>query len=166
MYFAAHSRLVANRKAEEARLEAEAEKRIKRIELAKQFPQTKDDFEMLYGEVQKWKIAELKRIARLYEGPARIAEVNVLLDKEIQLRNGIEKQRVIVRKAMEDFRNEKMLTKLGEPITWVGYKGEFVERVCLNVSFYYSVNDYMMSFIDMKVSTTPIELNQLLAKCA
>ncbi|CAD6994503.1 unnamed protein product [Ceratitis capitata] len=119
---AKYRRLVANRKAEEARLEAEAEKRIKRIELAKQFPQTKDDFEMLYGEVQKWKIAELKRIARLYEGPARIAEVNVLLDKEIQLRNGIEKQRVIVRKAMEDFRNEKMLTKLGEPITWVGYK--------------------------------------------
>ncbi|XP_067618057.1 IQ motif and ubiquitin-like domain-containing protein [Eurosta solidaginis] len=121
-----YRRLVANRKAEEERLQAEAEKRIKRVELAKQFPRTKDDFEMLYGEVQKWKIAELKRIARLYEGPARIAEVNVLLDKEIQLRNGIEKQRVIVKQAMEDFRNEKLLTKLGEPIKWIGYKDNVI----------------------------------------
>ncbi|XP_053945246.1 IQ and ubiquitin-like domain-containing protein [Anastrepha ludens] len=121
-----YRRLVANRKAEEERLQAEAEKRVKRIELAKQFPRTKDDFEMLYSEVQKWKIAELKRITRLYEGPARIAEVNVLLDKEIQLRNGIEKQRYIVKKAMEDFRNEKMLTKLGEPIKWIGYKDNVI----------------------------------------
>ncbi|XP_017472580.1 PREDICTED: IQ and ubiquitin-like domain-containing protein, partial [Rhagoletis zephyria] len=123
---AKYRRLVANRKAEEERLQEEAEKRIKRVELAKQFPRTKDDFEMLYSEVQKWKIAELKRIARLYEGPARIAEVNVLLDKEIQLRNGIEKQRIIVKKAMEDFRNEKMLTKLGEPIKWIGYKDNVI----------------------------------------
>lgn len=127
----------------------DAEKRIKRIELAKQFPQTKDDFEMLYGEVQKWKIAELKRIARLYEGPARIAEVNVLLDKEIQLRNGIEKQRCIVKKAMEDFRNEKVLTKLGEPIKWVGYKGKlipYISLVFVFISRYQKTSIYLSTF--------------------
>ncbi|XP_050328787.1 IQ and ubiquitin-like domain-containing protein [Bactrocera neohumeralis] len=158
---AKYRRLVANRKAEEERLQVEAEKRIKRIELAKQFPQTKDDFEMLYGEVQKWKIAELKRIARLYEGPARIAEVNVLLDKEIQLRNGIEKQRCIVKKAMEDFRNEKMLTKLGEPIKWVGYKDNIIHLDLLRTQ---RVRFLTEVYKDMQKKTSREERLELLSK--
>uniref|UniRef100_A0A1I8M3B5 IQ motif and ubiquitin-like domain-containing protein n=1 Tax=Musca domestica TaxID=7370 RepID=A0A1I8M3B5_MUSDO len=116
-----YRRLVANRLAEEESFQEVQERRIKREERAKQFPRTQDDFDLLYGEVQKWKMAELKRIASMYEGAARVAEVNILLDKEIQLLNGIERQRQIVSEAMKDFRQEQMLKKLGEPIKWVGY---------------------------------------------
>lgn len=114
---------MANRLAEEESFQEVQERQIKREERAKQFPRTQDDFDLLYGEVQKWKMAELKRIASMYEGAARVAEVNILLDKEIQLLNGIERQRQIVSDAMKDFRQEQMLKKLGEPIKWVGYGG-------------------------------------------
>lgn len=115
---------MANRLAEEEAFQEVQERRIKREQRAKQFPRTQDDFDLLYGEVQKWKMAELKRIASMYEGAARVAEVNILLDKEIQLLNGIERQRQIVFEAMRDFRQEQMLKKMGDPIKWVGYGGK------------------------------------------
>lgn len=115
---------MANRLAEEEAFQEVQERRIKREQRAKQFPRTQDDFDLLYGEVQKWKMAELKRIASMYEGAARVAEVNILLDKEIQLLNGIERQRQIVFDAMRDFRQEQMLKKMGDPIKWVGYGGK------------------------------------------
>lgn len=65
----------------------------------------------------------MKRIAQMYEGAARVAEVNILLDKEIQLLNGIERQRQLVYEAMKDFRQEQLLKQMGEPIKWVGYGG-------------------------------------------
>uniref|UniRef100_A0A1I8QF59 IQ motif and ubiquitin-like domain-containing protein n=1 Tax=Stomoxys calcitrans TaxID=35570 RepID=A0A1I8QF59_STOCA len=125
-----HKRLVANRLAEEETFQEVQERRIKREERAKQFPRTQDDFDLLHGEVQKWKLAELKRIASMYEGPARVAEVNILLDKEIQLLNGIERQRQVVFEAMKDFRQQQMLKKMGEPIQWIGY-GDTVVTVDL-----------------------------------
>lgn len=98
-------------------------RRIEREQRAKQFPRTKDDFELLYSEVQKWKMAEMKRIAKMYEGAARIAEINILLDKEITLLSGIDRQRHLVFEAMKDYREEQLLKKMGEPIKWVGYGG-------------------------------------------
>ncbi|KAM7362629.1 IQ motif and ubiquitin-like domain-containing protein isoform 2-T2 [Cochliomyia hominivorax] len=118
---AEYRRLIANRLAEEEAFEENQLKRIKREQRAKQFPRTKDDFDLLYGEVQKWKIAEMKRIAKMYEGPSRIAEINILLDKEITLLSGIDRQRQLVYEAMKDFRQEQLLKKMGEPIKWVGY---------------------------------------------
>lgn len=97
---------------------------MQRVARAKQFPHSKDDFDLLYGEVHKWKIAELKRIASMYEGASRIAEVNILLDKEIHLLTGIDRQRQLVFNAMQDFRDEKLLTALGKPLKWIGYKGK------------------------------------------
>jgi len=98
------------------------EQRMERHRVIKQFPRNKDDFDLLYAEVARWKKAELKRITANYEGPARIAEVNILLDKEIQLLNGVERQRNLVYKAMEDFRKDQLLKEMGKPIEWVGYK--------------------------------------------
>lgn len=109
--------------AEEEAFQETQQKRIKREQRAKQLPRTKDDFDLLYGEVQKWKMAEMKRIASMYEGAARIAEINILLDKEITLLSGIDRQRQLVFEAMKDFRQEQLLKKLGEPIKWVGYGG-------------------------------------------
>ncbi|KAH8318918.1 hypothetical protein KR074_011961 [Drosophila pseudoananassae] len=114
--------LVDNREQEDKRYEKCVEERVERNAVLKQFPKTKDDFDLLFAEVGRWKKAELKRITANYEGPARIAEVNILLDKEIQLLNGVERQRDLVFKAMEDFRNEQLLKEMGKPIEWIGYK--------------------------------------------
>lgn len=114
--------LVSNREDEDKRYEKCVEERVERNKVLKQFPKTKDDFDLLFAEVSRWKKAELKRITANYEGPARIAEVNILLDKEIQLLNGVERQRNLVFKAMEDFRLEQLLKEMGKPIEWIGYK--------------------------------------------
>lgn len=65
---------------------------------------------------------QIKRINSMYSGGPRIAELHCLLDREIQLLNGVEKQRSLVRKALKDFRDEQQLKKLGEPVKWVGYE--------------------------------------------
>uniref|UniRef100_A0A1B0A7V4 IQ motif and ubiquitin-like domain-containing protein n=1 Tax=Glossina pallidipes TaxID=7398 RepID=A0A1B0A7V4_GLOPL len=114
-------RLVANRISEEEAFKKEQEMRISREQRAKQFPRTKNDFDMLLGEVQKWKTAEMKRINNMYEGAPRIAEINILLNKEIEMLNNIECQRNLVYKSMEDSRQQQLLRKMGEPIKWIGY---------------------------------------------
>lgn len=116
------SRLVKNRVDEDKQYEECVEQRVERNELIKQFPRTTDDFDLLFAEISRWKRAELKRIAANYEGPARISEVNILLDKEIRLLNGVERQRRLVYLAMEDFRNDQLLKKMGKPVEWIGYK--------------------------------------------
>ncbi|XP_020813138.1 IQ and ubiquitin-like domain-containing protein [Drosophila serrata] len=122
MRAAEYRRLVQNREQEDKRYEKCVEKRVERHQVVKQFPRSKDDFDLLFAEVGRWKKAELKRITANYEGPARIAEVNILLDKEIQLLNGVERQRNLVYKSMEEFRNDQLLKEMGKPIEWIGYK--------------------------------------------
>ncbi|XP_001358727.2 IQ and ubiquitin-like domain-containing protein [Drosophila pseudoobscura] len=117
-----YRRLVRNREEEEERYEKCVEERVDRQKAIKQFPRSKDDFDLLYAEIGRWKRAELRRIAAHYEGPARISEVNILLDKEIQLLNGVERQRRLVCKSMKDFRKDQLLKKMGKPIEWIGYK--------------------------------------------
>ncbi|XP_030573811.1 IQ and ubiquitin-like domain-containing protein [Drosophila novamexicana] len=117
-----YRRLVKNRVDEDKQYEECVEQRVERNELIKQFPRTTDDFDLLFAEISRWKRAELKRIAANYEGPARISEVNILLDKEIRLLNGVERQRRLVYLAMEDFRNDQLLKKMGKPVEWIGYK--------------------------------------------
>lgn len=60
----------------------------------------------------------------MYVGGHRISELHVLLDKEIQLFNGIERQRTKLRNHILEVQTEKMLEKLGTPTKWAGYKGE------------------------------------------
>lgn len=67
---------------------------------------------------------QIKRINQLYVGGHRIAELHVLLDKEIQLFNGIERQRTKLRNHIVEVQTGKMLEKMGTPTKWVGYKGE------------------------------------------
>lgn len=60
----------------------------------------------------------------MYSGGPRIAELNGLLDKEVQLLNGIEKQRSQIRSNLAEIRAENTLNKLGEPIKWIGYRSK------------------------------------------
>lgn len=118
-------RLIANREAQEKEFKEEALRRITREERMKQFPRTKYDFDLLATEIHNWKMAELKRITEMYQGVARIVEINILLDKEIELLNGLARQRSTTLKSLEDFRRDKMLEKMGTPVKWFGYGSKF-----------------------------------------
>lgn len=91
----------------------------------KTFPKTKQDFDALYAQVQMWKENELKQICEKYSGAPKIAEMNMLLDKEVQLLNGIERQRQILQQQAKKVRNEQILKKLGDPVKWVGYNSNW-----------------------------------------
>lgn len=68
---------------------------------------------------------QTKRIIEEFTGPSKIVEIQVLLEKEIQLLNGIEKRRMEIQKEMEEARQDRILKKQGETVKWIGYKSEF-----------------------------------------
>ncbi|XP_055593135.1 IQ and ubiquitin-like domain-containing protein [Uranotaenia lowii] len=90
--------------------------------IVKTFPKTKEDFDALYAQIQHWKENELKLICEKYSGAPKIAEMNILLDKEVQLLNGIERQRQLLKQEIRKQRNEQKLKNMGDPIKWIGYK--------------------------------------------
>ncbi|XP_055586692.1 IQ and ubiquitin-like domain-containing protein [Uranotaenia lowii] len=90
--------------------------------IVKTFPKTKEDFDALYAQIQHWKENELKLICEKYSGAPKIAEMNMLLDKEVQLLNGIERQRQLLTQEIKKQRNEQKLKNMGDPIKWIGYK--------------------------------------------
>lgn len=59
----------------------------------------------------------------MYSGAPRGAELYLLLEKEINLLNGIERQRAKVRKHLQEQQIEKALDEMGMPIKWIGYRG-------------------------------------------
>lgn len=60
----------------------------------------------------------------MYDGAPRSAELYLLLEKEINLLNGIERKRTIVRQYIREQNVEKDLDELGMPIRWIGYRGK------------------------------------------
>ncbi|XP_055385066.1 IQ and ubiquitin-like domain-containing protein [Condylostylus longicornis] len=93
----------------------------------KTFSSTREDFEMLMAQVGRWKQAETARIKKMFDGGPRIVELNLLLDKEIELINGIEHQKQIAKEANKEIKENKMLEKLSKPIKWIGYKNLVIE---------------------------------------
>lgn len=70
----------------------------------------------------------MKRICQSYSDGPKIVEVSLLLDKEIGKLNDIEQKKNTVLNALHDYRQEKLLTEMGEPVKWVGYRGEFLMK--------------------------------------
>lgn len=66
----------------------------------------------------------MKRICQSYSDGPKIVEVSLLLDKEIGKLNSIERKKNKVLNALQDYRQEKLLNEMGEPVKWVGYKGK------------------------------------------
>jgi IQ and ubiquitin-like domain-containing protein len=118
--------LVAEQKARQAKQQENFVNKFLRECILKAQPTTKQDFDVLHAQIQKWKLSEIKRIGQQYSGGPKIAELNAVLDKEIQMLNGVEKQRQALRKEMQKLRTNKMLVDMGRPVKWVGYKSKEV----------------------------------------
>ncbi|XP_058813955.1 IQ and ubiquitin-like domain-containing protein [Topomyia yanbarensis] len=95
--------------------------------IVKTFPKTRQDFDALYAQVQMWKDNEIKQINEKYSGAPKIAEMNLLLDKEVQLLNGIERQRQTLHQEAKKVHTEQLLKKLGNPVKWVGYNNLVIQ---------------------------------------
>jgi hypothetical protein len=91
---------------------------------SKNFPRSKKDFDMLYSQINSWKETETKRIAQEFTGPTKIVELKALLEKEVQLLNGIEKRRLDLKKEREYLKQDNILKNLGTPVSWMGYKSK------------------------------------------
>ncbi|XP_050088317.1 IQ and ubiquitin-like domain-containing protein [Anopheles aquasalis] len=95
--------------------------------IARTFPKTKEEFDALFAQIHCWKENELKLIRERYSGAPKIAEMNILLDKEIQLLNGVERQRRAIQRELTDVVVEKRLTKISEPKRWIGCNNRVIE---------------------------------------
>lgn len=121
------------------------QKQIEKL-CVKEMPKTKKDFEIIYAQVAQWKESEvsciffsfanhritpylfqIKRITDQYSGAPKIAELNALLDQEIKLLNGIDQQRLNLKRELDEERQQKILDKLGKPVQWVGRRNQLLE---------------------------------------
>uniref|UniRef100_A0A182MF53 IQ motif and ubiquitin-like domain-containing protein n=1 Tax=Anopheles culicifacies TaxID=139723 RepID=A0A182MF53_9DIPT len=95
--------------------------------VARTYPKTNEEFDALFAQIHCWKENELKLIREKYSGAPKIAEMNILLDKEIQLLNGVERQRRAIRREQLEEVVERQLVKISEPKRWVGYNNRIIE---------------------------------------
>uniref|UniRef100_A0A182N434 IQ motif and ubiquitin-like domain-containing protein n=1 Tax=Anopheles dirus TaxID=7168 RepID=A0A182N434_9DIPT len=95
--------------------------------VARTYPKTNEEFDALFAQIHCWKENELKLIRERYSGAPKIAEMNILLDKEIQLLNGVERQRRAIRREQSEEVVERQLVKISEPKRWVGCNNQVIE---------------------------------------
>lgn len=109
----------------EAEAREEAEKRHQRELERRMNPRTKKDFEVLYNEVENWRVAEKAKIddAELPE-EERLEALAQLLDKETKLLQTIDNMKTKAGKVTKAVRVEKNLEALAAPKKWQMADGE------------------------------------------
>ncbi|XP_046629080.1 IQ and ubiquitin-like domain-containing protein [Neodiprion virginianus] len=96
-------------------------------------PRTRDDFEMLYNLVDRWRIEEIERANRTFMKCSKMAAHAVILQKEIELLRAIDRMKTEVKQAQVERRNMEFLIRRTKPITWTGYRGCTVSMETLRV---------------------------------
>lgn len=83
---------------ESMRNERERNECLRKETVHKIFPRTRADYEMLYAMVENWRKAEIKRISSMKTVVPKKAEFCLLLKKEIESLNAIERYRLELKK--------------------------------------------------------------------
>ncbi|KAH1017326.1 IQ and ubiquitin-like domain-containing protein [Dendroctonus ponderosae] len=94
------------------------EERKKHDLVRKVFPMRSEDFAMLYNMVDRWKKSEIDRIVSMSCGAAKIAEFYLLLEKEIEILQSIDRLRSKVKKDLEVKKVIDFFQAIGNPIEW------------------------------------------------
>ena len=105
---------------ERIRWEKERElERIKEIETRRQNdinrrlnPRSKDDFEILYAALEKWRFEELSKINATKTGAARKAALALLVDQEAELIATIERYKIEASKENKEKKIQYLLEKV------------------------------------------------------
>ncbi|XP_033610345.1 IQ and ubiquitin-like domain-containing protein, partial [Cryptotermes secundus] len=124
---------------ERMRIEGETDECLRKETVRKIFPRTRADYEMLYAMVENWRKAEIKRISSMKTVAPKKAEFCLLLKKEIDSLNAIERYRLELKKEKLAKKELSIMEKVNgiqyvslslevcaTPITWTGYKGKEV----------------------------------------
>ncbi|XP_078485773.1 uncharacterized protein LOC100186480 [Ciona intestinalis] len=114
-------------KEEEIRKRREKEERIKKEFERRMKPKTKEDFDLLYAALEKWRLEELGHINEELEGPERKAALCALLEQETQLITSIGRHELDAAKNNKEKRIQKFLDKAAAPKRWKAYDGRYTE---------------------------------------
>ncbi|XP_020709549.2 IQ and ubiquitin-like domain-containing protein [Athalia rosae] len=96
-------------------------------------PKTRDDFEMLYNLVDRWRTGETERANKTFMKCSKMAAHALILQKEIELLRAIDRIKTEVKKVQAEKRNLDFLNRRAKPITWTGYRGCTVSMETLRV---------------------------------
>jgi hypothetical protein len=102
-----------------ARIRKEFERRMK--------PKTKEDFDLLYAALEKWRREEMERIDERKSGPEKKAALCGLLEQEEYLIQSIERHRINANQTNVKERDRAFLEKAAAPKKWRAYDGKMTE---------------------------------------
>ncbi|XP_041350379.1 IQ and ubiquitin-like domain-containing protein isoform X2 [Gigantopelta aegis] len=108
---------------EELRKIKEKEDRIKQEFARRMNPKNKDDFDLLYHALEKWRLEEIERINSTLTGAERKAALYMLLDQETQLLAAIDRHKLEADDTNKKLRILTFLDKAAAPKTWKGRDG-------------------------------------------
>ncbi|KAK1168987.1 IQ and ubiquitin-like domain-containing protein [Acipenser oxyrinchus oxyrinchus] len=114
-------------KKEEQRKKKEKEDRLKREYERRMHPKTKEDFDLLYHALEKWRQEELEDINATLTGAERKAALCALLEQETQLiasigRHKLDANEEIIKNSVQAF-----LEKCSEPKKWKAFDDKITE---------------------------------------
>lgn len=91
-------------------------------------PTEKEDFDQIHAAIQHWKREEKLRLKTLHSDGSYIAELNLVVEKEIYLLNEVEQRKGVVKALLREKASERMLRRLGRPKKFISRRdnGEFV----------------------------------------
>ncbi|XP_034306877.2 IQ motif and ubiquitin-like domain-containing protein isoform X1 [Magallana gigas] len=112
---------------EELKKKKEKEERIKKEFERRMNPKTKEDFDLLYHALEKWRQEELERINGTSDGAERKAALCMLLDQETQLISAIGRHKLEADTENKDKRIQAFLNKAAAPKKWKGHDGKTTE---------------------------------------
>ncbi|NXE92667.1 IQUB protein, partial [Menura novaehollandiae] len=123
-----HKRLrLAQEAQEELRKKKEKEEKLTREYDRKLNPKTKEDFELLYHDVELWMQEETERINRTLTGAERKAALCGLLEQEAQLIACIGRHKLNANKENQQKAILHLLDKCAQPRRWKAYDGKITE---------------------------------------
>ncbi|XP_071082848.1 IQ motif and ubiquitin-like domain-containing protein isoform X1 [Haliotis cracherodii] len=114
-------------KEEEIRKKKEKEDRIKKEFARRMNPKNKEDFDLLFHALEKWRQEEIERINTTLEGAERKAALCMLLDQETQLLAAIDRHKLEAGSENKDLRIQSFLEKAASPKKWKGHDGKVTE---------------------------------------
>ncbi|XP_031550053.1 IQ and ubiquitin-like domain-containing protein [Actinia tenebrosa] len=112
---------------EEIRKQKEKAERIRKEWDRRLNPKTKEDFDLLYAHLEKWRLEEIERIEQLYSGPERKAALIGLVEQEAYLIASIDRHKIAASNENMDKKVKSFLDKAAAPKRWRAFDGKITE---------------------------------------
>ncbi|XP_010002636.1 PREDICTED: IQ and ubiquitin-like domain-containing protein [Chaetura pelagica] len=112
---------------EELRKKKEKEEKLRREYERKMNPKTKEDFELLFHDLELWRQEEIERINRALTGAERKAALCGLFEEEEQLIALFGREKLIADEENQQKAIFRFLNKCSQPKRWKAFDGKITE---------------------------------------